>query len=370
MSTTRTCPSCGTEASPNERFCANCGTRLAEQAAVAPTVHLGGQGPAPIPPPQGPLPGGAPATPPRRGLPVWAIILLSLVGLCAIACIAGFVFLNVVGQRVIQEAGTAVVALATAQPTLAAALTPEDPSGPAPTSNVILVLPTKAPTQGGGGVLGGGASGAGAQVQTAEAATAVAADTTAADALFASATQVFRDEFVDNSNSWFTGQVSDIETDRIEDGVFKVIWTGKGTTYEPYVERQFANFIAELDCKAQQGGSDAGCGLIFGEETDVGFYKFEVYEDYYGLYAVPLEEGVPALVEGDPAGIVRPGDWNRLRVVRQGDTISVYLNGTLLGSASDTTYPGGNVGVSTSSFNEAGGVEVWFDNLTIWELPS
>ncbi|NTU83463.1 MAG: DUF1080 domain-containing protein [Chloroflexales bacterium] len=371
MSTTRICPSCGAEASPAERFCANCGTRLPEQAAVPPTVLIG-QPPGTPPAGQGALhlPSDtpfAPQPPARRGLPLWAIILLALAGLCAISCVAGFVLLNFLGQQAIEQVATAAVEV---RSTVEARPTPADsPVDIAPTRDIVLALPTKGPASGGGGVVGGAATGAASQVQTAQAATAVAAAGAEADAILASATQVFRDEFVDNRNTWFTGEVSEIETDKIEDGVFKVIWSGRGSTYEEYQLRDFTNFVAELDCKAQQGGVDAGCGIVFGEETDVGYYKFNVYEDYYSLFVVPSDDAAPALLEGDPSDIVNVGDWNRLRVVKQGDQISIYLNDVPLGSVSDSTYTSGKIGVATSSYTEEGGVEVWFDNFTLWELP-
>lgn len=375
MSTTRTCPSCGAAATESERFCANCGTRLPEaQPAVAPTVPLNLPAEQPAPPPTlaptpeglriptDAVPGGPDAPPPaKRGLPLWGIILLALAGLCAISCAGVAIFVTVVGQQVGSAAATAVVEL---EPTIEALATAE--ADLQPTREVILSLPTD--SAGAGGAVGGEAPGAASVLQTAEAATAIAAGGQPAEDVFANASEVFRDEFEDNRNAWFTGEVSDIETDAIEDGVFKVFWSGKGTTYEPYMERELGDFVAELDCKVQQGDVNGACGIIFGHETDVGFYKFEVYEDYYSLYIVPSDESAPPLIEGDPAEIINRGDWNRLRVVRQGDTISVFLNDTPLGTVSDSTYGVGNVGVSTASFADEGGVEVWFDNFTIWEL--
>lgn len=64
------------------------------------------------------------------------------------------------------------------------------------------------------------------------------------------------------------------------------------------------------------------------------------------------------------------GGVNHLRVIKQGDQIQIFLNDTLLNTVSDSTYQTGKIGISTNSYNESGGVEVWFDNFAIWELPS
>jgi hypothetical protein len=41
------------------------------------------------------------------------------------------------------------------------------------------------------------------------------------------------------------------------------------------------------------------------------------------------------------------GNWNVLKVVVSGPSISIYVNGTLSGSVSDATYLSGKVGVGT-----------------------
>jgi hypothetical protein len=213
---------------------------------------------------------------------------------------------------------------------------------------------------------------AGAQAATATAeasATAAALAATAeAEQLFARARPVFRDEFVDNRNAWYTGIFQSIETNTIEDGVFKVSWGGRGTSYELYMVRDLGDFIAEVDCQIVQGGAEASCGLIFGQNEDIGYYKYELFEDYYRLFLVPAVGEPLTLAEGNPAGLLAPGEPNRLRVVREGERIRVFLNGAPLGEALDATYLSGKVGVTTSSYRDEGGGEIWFDDFVIWEL--
>lgn len=393
MSDVRYCPSCGAQVSADERFCGNCGTRMdpPAPAPAAPTVPLGQQGAAPtqvLPPAQPPSFGVPPvvdpqAPPPRRGLPIWAIVLIALVALCAIACAATIGFVAIFGESTSATAtprpagqGGGIVPVPTS-----ASDTSTEADMPAPTEELIpapteAAVATLAPTSTGGGIIGG-VSPNSAPARTAEAATAQAAQATSeaaqasaeVAALIASGTQVFSDAFVDNRNAWFTGVFQDIETDTIEDGVFKVSWTARGTSYELYEVREIANFAAEVDCLIHQGGTDGSCGLVFDQKTDVGFYKFELFDDYYRLFIVRPEGDPEILAEGDPAGIVNAGGVNRLRVVRQGAQIWLFLNDTLLNSVSDDTYATGKIGVSTNSYNDSGGVEVWFDNFTIWELP-
>ncbi|WP_370650032.1 family 16 glycoside hydrolase [Oscillochloris sp. ZM17-4] len=342
----------------------------------------------PVPPPTFGAPADPTAAPPRRGLPVWVIILLAVAGLCAIGCVAVAAFVVITGDSTASATATprpsglggGIVPVPTREGGGGIVPVPTR-EGDAPTDEIpaptAANIPTAAPTSTGGGIIGGVNPNAEA-ARTAEAATAqVVAATAQAEqtnaevaSLIASAKQVFKDEFVDNRNRWFTGVFEDIETDTIEDGVFKVSWAAKGTSYELYEVRELTNFVADVDCVVHQGGTDGSCSLVFAQKTDVGFYKFEVFDDYYRLFVVSSGSDPTNLAEGDPAGIVRPGEVNSLRVIKQGDQIRIFLNGTLLDTLSDSTYQTGKIGVSTNSYSESGGVEVWFDNFVIWELPS
>ncbi|WP_124682032.1 hypothetical protein [Candidatus Viridilinea mediisalina] len=214
-----------------------------------------------------------------------------------------------------------------------------------------------------------------AQVQAATAtAVALASEaaimaTAEAEALFAQATLIFRDEFVDNRNAWYTGVFQEIETNTIEDGVFKVHWSGRGTSYELYMVRELGNMIAEAECQIIAGARDASCGLIFGQREDIGYYKYEIFSDYYRLFRVPVIGEPITLLEGNPAELWQANAANHLRVIREGEHISITLNEVLLGAATDATYLEGKVGVTTSSYSDEGNVELWFDHFAIWELP-
>jgi len=188
--------------------------------------------------------------------------------------------------------------------------------------------------------------------------------------LTARAKLIFRDEFVDNRNAWYTGLFQEIETNLIEDGVFKVNWAGRGTSYELYMVRDFSDFIAEIDCQLVEQPATASCGLIFSLIDDTGYYKYELFEDYYRLFLVRAVGEPKILAEGNPAELIMLGMPNRLRIVREGERIRTFLNGTALDEIYDATYLSGKIGITTSSYTEAGGSAIWFDNFVIWELPS
>ncbi len=346
MSSERSRPQCGSPVASAERFCPNCGNRLSEQ-------------------PQIPLPSETPPSPSsiiafaQTGRWRWIIMA---VGLLALVVIGGSAFLIQV-FRSPEEV----------PPSVATALTPSY-------VRIPTVTPGETSATASGGIigqpppLGAAALAQTSQAQTTQASAEVAPTQTALaldaeiNSLFANARRVFYDEFVDNRNAWFTGEFQEIELDLIEDGVFKVLWTGRGTSYELYELSSFTDFISEVDCRIVRGGGNGSCGLIFAERRNVGFYKFEFFIDYYRLSTITAEGEPVVLAEGDPRRLTRIGEQNRLRVIRQGDRIRLFVNGALAADLRDATFGAGRVGVSTACYREEGGVEVHFDNFGIWSL--
>lgn len=395
MSDIRYCPNCGAQVSAQERFCPNCGTRMADQQppppAATPTIPIGqldagSAKPPPTAPPTYQAPFGvppAPAAPPkRRGLPIFLLILAGVGVLCVFMAIAVIGILTLLGSRVssvFSEINSGLTTTVEARPSAqGGGIVPMPTQESIPTIPSLDDLPTVPPvvptSTSGGGIVGGGVvpGGGASQVQTAEAQAAAQQTATAAiaeaEAIIASGKQIFHDEFVDNRNSWFTGVFEQKETDKIEGGVFKVIWSDEGTSYELYEVRELTNFAAEVDCLVYQGGTDGSCGLVFSQKTDVGFYKFEVFEDYYRLFIVAKDKDAQLLAEGNPGDLITLGTPYKLRVIKRGDEIRLFINGVALDTVRDSTFPSGKVGVTTNSYKPASPIEVWFDNFTIWEL--
>lgn len=369
MARLRTCPRCGAPAKDSERACSICGAALPEQAQATSGATTGAPSSSGDPTqPAGPGGDGLPpvtasasAPQPRRRPPLWALIVLGLVGLFALGG-AGLLAFGVSFDRrsgVIQATAQADTSTRIAGDRTREAASLEDSRLGVPTADRPRA-PSPRPTV---------ALAATALAETAQARTATAQQTILeVNALFAEARQAFRDEFVDNRNAWFTGVFREIETNTIEDGVFKVHWSDRGSSYELYAVEGLNNFIAEVACWVVTGGPDGSCGLVFGEQ-DGGRYELELFEDYYRLFLTSGAGEPRILAEGSPGAIVEPAAWNYLRAVRQGDRIRIFLNERLVADVRDRTYPGGKVGVATGSYRGDPDVEVHLDNFAVWELP-
>ncbi|NJP04150.1 MAG: DUF1080 domain-containing protein [Chloroflexaceae bacterium] len=178
----------------------------------------------------------------------------------------------------------------------------------------------------------------------------------------------FVEDFSSNERNWSVGALETGETTTIEDGVFKVRWSGTGASYEVYSGQTYTDFAAELDCALIEGGDNVSCGIVFAEETGVGLYEFEVLNTLYRLNRQEGGNTPITLVSGDPGGMMQVGQTNQLRVVRRNNEIQLYLNDQLLTTMTDTMFVTGRVGISTNSYSETG-AEIWLDNLRIEVLP-
>lgn len=336
----------------------------------------GGQGGYP-PPPQNPYGNMYPGEEPkkRNWLP-WILGIGGVLALCIIIPIVVIGFLTMLGSQVSQVFSTvnsgleAPVAVATTRPT----------STPRPTRE--RATPTVASEEDDL-----------AQVETAVAAVeaTMAAELTALPIdpsedpteptepteevyvpdiaeLTAGSSLVFRDEFVDNRNNWFLGRFNDEETNIIENGIFRVIRDVSGRSFELYQVRPLTNFVAEVDCLVVED-KEGGCGIVYGQNDNVGRWDFDIYTDYFQLNLIETE-GATRLLEGDPTGIVKPNDWNRVTIVRRDGLTFFYVNGTYLGMVDNPTFERGYVGVLTTSYQDegAGAVEIQFDNFVVSEF--
>ncbi len=101
-------------------------------------------------------------------------------------------------------------------------------------------------------------------------------------------------------------------------------------------------FAIEADAQAIQGSADYR--LFFNNITYVGFYAFGVNpkNGTYAIWRVDEEETWVPLVDWTSSPqIKRGGEVNRLRAERNGDQISVFVNGQPLATVTDTTYASG-----------------------------
>lgn len=184
---------------------------------------------------------------------------------------------------------------------------------------------------------------------------------------------LFQDDFSDPASGW--DQYSDADgATNYENGGYRIyidkpeftFWAnpGLGDTLPSDVR-------IEVDATKIGGPDFNDFGLICrysGAGGSANFYEFIISSDgYAGI--VLVTESSQEVISGDGQlqtfGAIRQGSTtNRLQAECFGNLLTLYVNGVLLTSVSDSTLTNGDVGLLASTYDEAG-VDILFDNFLV-----
>jgi len=138
--------------------------------------------------------------------------------------------------------------------------------------------------------------------------------------------------------------------------------------YATLNEPTFSDFVLEVDAQLLSGPEESSYGIIFRQDEDGRFYRFQITGT--GFYVLERRDG-------DGSWTRLTNDWlesdaiyrglnivNRLRVEAVGSRLAVYANGELLYETSDDSYSEGTIALDAGTFGRAG-VQAAFDNVII-----
>ena len=177
---------------------------------------------------------------------------------------------------------------------------------------------------------------------------------------------LFQDDFSNSSSGW--DQVSGDQgwTD-YKDGAYHIhvditnsdLWANPG--------KSFGDVSIETDAFKVDGPDDNDFGLICRyQDVDNYYFVAAANDGYYVLGKVVDGTQEPLMGDGwaQTDKVYSGTTTNHLRLDCVGDTISFYINGNLMGEATDSDYATGDVGLIAGTFGTEG-VEVAFDNFVV-----
>ena len=127
----------------------------------------------------------------------------------------------------------------------------------------------------------------------------------------------------------------------------------------------FRNFVYQVTMTIDQGSQG---GILFrANSAQSQYYLFRVGTN--GSYTLEVYNGnqVKSLSSGFSAAILTGiGQLNTLQVIAKDKTIELFVNSTFIGSASDSTYASGQIGVVALDYSVP--TEVEFSNAQVWML--
>jgi hypothetical protein len=180
---------------------------------------------------------------------------------------------------------------------------------------------------------------------------------------------LFQDDFSDTGSGWDRVGDGDVTTD-YADGSYNIVVNT--TQYDAWANpyQSFpSDVIVEVDATKNGGPDDNDFGVIC-RYTDVdNFYYFHISSD--GLAAIgKVTDGEQSKIPG--------GDWdafdaintgsatNHIRADCVGNTLTLYVNGDQVLSATDSDHTTGDAGLMAGTFDTAG-ADILFDNFVVRE---
>ena len=182
---------------------------------------------------------------------------------------------------------------------------------------------------------------------------------------------LFRDSFSEDAScGWVI--YSGAESAEITAGVMRLNVSTSGVVAWTNPGRLFGDTEISVQTRQVWGPNDNAYGVICRYVDEENFYIFLVSGD--GYYAIGKYESgqsqVQYLTGEEPNYFVAAEEINKgvatnlLRVTCAGNQLSLTVNGILLASVTDDSFPAGDIGLAANTF-ETGSVVIEFDNLTV-----
>ena len=179
---------------------------------------------------------------------------------------------------------------------------------------------------------------------------------------------LYADAFSDPESGWGEAQVYLGQAGYV-DGAYRFRVDSPRVDFWSNPGQVFSFVRVEADAAPLPGTPPARMGLICRLVDPQNFYFFVISSDgYYGIGKT--QDGKASFLGMEQMqrheAIYIDGAVNRLRADCIADLLIFYVNGMLVGSASDNEFARGDVGLLAGAF-EQGGVEVLFDNFAVYK---
>jgi hypothetical protein len=131
---------------------------------------------------------------------------------------------------------------------------------------------------------------------------------------------------------------------------------------------KFADVSVEVDARLVAGAPDGHFGVLCRYVDADNFYYFAVSAD--GYYAIFRRAGrTVRILTGEGSGMlpspaIRAGERNHIRAVCRGNSLSLYVNGEVVATVSDSTFTRGYVGLGAGS-GLGGNTLIKFDDFVV-----
>jgi hypothetical protein len=180
---------------------------------------------------------------------------------------------------------------------------------------------------------------------------------------------VYQDDFENPASGWPVVRTRDFQSE-YAGGEYRVLVKLQANQYWRAGAPFLGDFHAEVQARYKGGDQAKYYGMVFRFQDDENFYIFLV-NPTSGTYILRKREraAFSTLIGFTSSPSIQKGPVpNLLRVVARGATLQLYVNDTLVGHATDSTFATGRIGLAVWNDVDPDGAEVFFDNLRVFEV--
>jgi serine/threonine protein kinase len=181
---------------------------------------------------------------------------------------------------------------------------------------------------------------------------------------------VFQDNFENPGSGW---EIGDYETGSVgyENGVYSVISLGNKKPMWGVADQFLTDLIIEVDATQVSAGpendNEYGVGCRIQPDGD-GHYLSISGDGYYSIWVNYGLDWV-ALLDWTPSDAIQRGNaTNHIRAVCDGPALSLFVNGQHLATVEDTTFAGGDIALTATSY-EGTATKIVFDDVVVYAPP-
>jgi len=184
--------------------------------------------------------------------------------------------------------------------------------------------------------------------------------------------KLLSDSFESRSSNWGVGSDTDYEVQYVDGALqFKVIATNMKVYSSPN-GTSYKDVHIETDAASTGSDSNAAFGILCNQQviSDQFYFGYVTPNGEYGIIKSVFIQDDVELTSGTSDLIPHNAPSYTIGMDCAADgTMTLYVNGQQVATASDTEYAGGTVGAIAWSGEVESGTTVSFDNYSITQLP-
>ncbi|MGH2581497.1 MAG: hypothetical protein ACRDFQ_01205 [Anaerolineales bacterium] len=181
---------------------------------------------------------------------------------------------------------------------------------------------------------------------------------------------LYQDDFSNTGSGWDRSTFDEGSSDYANGGYRIVVNATDYSVWANPNQTTYTDTRVEVDATKTGGPDDNEFGIICRHADPSNYYAAVISSDgFFGFWkrVAGADLELVGMTEfGQSAAINQGSASNHIRLDCVGSTLTLYANGTLLGSVTDTTHTSGDVGLYAGTFDQSG-TDILFDNFVVYQ---